>query len=182
MTDDEIRRLDVLVGSLPQRYAALADCGIPDGLFHGDFHPGNVRGTPPDLRVLDWGDAGVGHPLLDQAAFCERLADADRARVLRRWERLWAAAVPGCEPARAARLLQPLSALRGAVVYQHFLDSIEPDERPYHATDPYTWLQHAAVLAAASGQPDRPDRPGRRTSRRAGAGPARGRGRPTLPA
>ncbi len=153
-TADKMRRLDALVGSLPQRYAALADCGIPDGLFHGDFHPGNVRGTLPDLRVLDWGDAGVGHPLLDQAAFCERLADPDRARVLRRWERLWAAAVPGCEPVRAARLLRPLSALRGAVVYQQFLDSIEPDEQPYHATDPYTWLQRAAVLAAAPGRPD----------------------------
>ena len=157
LTADELRVLDALVGSLPQRYAALADCGVPDGLFHGDFHPGNVRGTVPDLRVLDWGDAGVGHPLLDQAAFCERLTDADRARVLRRWERLWAAAVPGCEPARAARLLRPLSALRGAVVYQQFLDSIEPDERPYHATDPYTWLQRAAALAAVPDQPDQPD-------------------------
>ena len=44
--DDETRRaLDVLVEGLPERFAALAACGIPDTLVHGDFHPGNVRGT-----------------------------------------------------------------------------------------------------------------------------------------
>jgi hypothetical protein len=29
------------------------------------------------MVVLDWGDCGVGHPLLDEAAFVARLATAD---------------------------------------------------------------------------------------------------------
>jgi hypothetical protein len=143
---DELHGLDQLVTSLPERYAAIADCGIADGLFHGDFHPGNLRGADGRLRLLDWGDAGVGHPLLDQAAFCERLTDQDRAHVLQTWRRLWQRAVPGCEPDRAAHLLGPVAALRGAVVYQRFLDAIEPDERPYHATDPDVWLRRAAAF------------------------------------
>jgi hypothetical protein len=142
----ELRALDALVGSLAERYAAVADCGIPDGLFHGDFHPGNVRETAGRLVLLDWGDSGVGHPLLDQAAFCERLADSDRVRVLRLWQQRWRDAVPGCDPDRAARLLSPVAALRAAVVYQHFLDSIEPDERAYHRHDPNTWLRRAAAV------------------------------------
>ena len=44
--DDRTRRaLDHLVDGLPERFAALDACGIPDTLVHGDFHPGNVRGT-----------------------------------------------------------------------------------------------------------------------------------------
>ena len=51
--------------------ADVASCGVPTTLVHGDFHRGNVRGTPDRLVLLDWGDSGVGHPLLDQAAFLE---------------------------------------------------------------------------------------------------------------
>ena len=155
LTADEIRRLDVLVGSLPQRNAALANCGVPDGLFHGDFHPGNVRGTPQDLRVLDWGDAGIGHPLLDEAAFCQRLTDADRSGCC--------AGGSGCgrprsqaasrrAPAGCCSRCPPFGARWSTST--SWTISIEPDERPYHATDPYTWLQRAALLAAPSGRPD----------------------------
>jgi hypothetical protein len=54
---------------------------------------------------------------------------------------------PGCGPARAAALLAPLAAARQAVVYQHFLDHIEPSEHPYHRDDPPLWLAHAAARA-----------------------------------
>jgi aminoglycoside phosphotransferase (APT) family kinase protein len=141
------RRLEQLVLSLPERLAAVDACGVPDTLLHGDFHPGNVRGHGADLRVLDWGDSGVGHPLLDQTAFCARLGPDDRAQVLATWDRLWGDALPGCDPARAAALLAPVAALRAAVVYQRFLDDIEPAERVYHERDPVTWLLRAAELA-----------------------------------
>jgi hypothetical protein len=55
--------------------------------------------------------------------------------------------VPGSDPARAAALLAPLAAARQAVVYQHFLDHIEPSEHPYHRDDPPLWLRHAAARA-----------------------------------
>ncbi len=103
--------------------------------------------TTGRLVLLDWGDCGVGHPLLDQAAFLERLAAPDRDVVRAQWAGLWRAAVPGSSPERAATLLEPVAALRQAVIYDQFLTQIEPDERVYHAGDPADWLRRAAALA-----------------------------------
>ena len=89
------RRLESLVGSLPQRFADIASCGVPETLVHGDFHPGNVIGDGERLVLIDWGDSGVGHPLLDHAAFVERLEPADRAAVIEHWSARWREAVPG---------------------------------------------------------------------------------------
>jgi hypothetical protein len=139
------RRLESLVASLPQRFAEIASCGVPETLVHGDFHPGNVMGDDERLVLLDWGDSGVGSPLLDQAAFVQRLDDADRAVVIDRWAARWREAVPGCEPERAAALLKPVGALQHAAVYLMFLDNIEPSERVYHAADPAAWLMRAAA-------------------------------------
>lgn len=142
------RELDGLVGSLPARLAAIDECGVPDTLMHGDFHPGNLRGDGRHLRLLDWGDSGVGHPLLDETAFCQRLSAADRAIARTAFEQQWRAVVPGCDPTRAADLLGPVAALRAAVVYQRFLEAIEPSEHVYHRDDPGFWLRRAAELAA----------------------------------
>jgi hypothetical protein len=147
-TAHAVRRL---VEGLPERFDQLAGCGIPDTLVHGDFHPGNTRGSSAaDGRsvLLDWGDCGIGNPLLDQAAFLERLDDDQRELVRASWSALWKDAAPGCDPDRAAQLLAPVAALRQALIYQLFLDNIEPDERVYHASDPALWLGRAAELAA----------------------------------
>lgn len=142
-----LSRLDVLLNRLPARLAAIAACGLADTLVHGDFHPGNVHGSDEALVLLDWGDCGVGHPLLDQAAFTGRLTDSARAEVRTEWARLWRAAVPGSEPERAAVLIEPVAALRQALIYQHFLDNIEEDEQVYHVHDPVAWLQRAGARA-----------------------------------
>jgi hypothetical protein len=154
--DDEVRRrLDQLVADLPERLADVAACGLPDTLVHGDFHPGNTRGSPDEdgrSVLLDWGDCGLGNPLLDQSAFLASIAEEHRDPVRQRWARLWEASVPGSDAVRAADLLTPVSALRQALIYQNFLDAIEPDERVYHAGDPAHWLGRAA---ATSGWPGR---------------------------
>ena len=75
---EQRRALDRLVSGLPARLAAIADCGVPDTLVHGDFHPGNVAGPPDRYVILDWGDSFVGHPLIDELVFTERLPPADR--------------------------------------------------------------------------------------------------------
>jgi Ser/Thr protein kinase RdoA (MazF antagonist) len=135
------------VADLPARFAEIAACGLPDTLVHGDFHPGNVRGDGSNLVLLDWGDCGVGHPLLDETAFLASIPRASIATVRRRWHRLWREAFPGSDPDRAARLLAPIGAVRQAVIYQRFLDNIEPSERPYHQADPAVWLRTTARLA-----------------------------------
>jgi hypothetical protein len=136
-------RLGRLVDGLPARFAALAACGLPDGLVHGDFHPGNVRWSLGGPVLLDWGDCGIGHPLLDLPAFLDRAgSDADRLRD--RWLGRWAAAVPGSDPTRAATLVAPVAALRQAIVYREFLDGIEASEHVYHRDDVPAWLTRAA--------------------------------------
>ncbi len=143
------RALEALIDGLDARQRELTACGIPDSLVHGDFHPGNVRGAGPDVTILDWGDSGVGHPLLDAAAFTERMPSAQRAIVEAHWTRRWREAIPGSDPVRAARLIAPVAALRQALIYRHFLDHIEPDERIYHETDDVLWLRRTAALLAA---------------------------------
>ncbi|MGK2966826.1 MAG: aminoglycoside phosphotransferase family protein [Tepidiformaceae bacterium] len=137
--------------TLPSRFAAIAACGLPDTLAHGDFHPGNVRGARDSMSILDWGDCGLGHPLLDQPAFIGRSPDAPAADSSKRWHQLWRELVPGCDPDRASTLLAPVAAARQAVSYQGFLDAIEPSEYPYHRDDPREWLQRTAAILRVEG-------------------------------
>ena len=107
-----------------------------------------ARPTPAAAACCSTGaDCGLGHPLLDQAAFLSSIAEQKREPVRAAWAALWRDALPGCEPDRAAELLAPVAALRQALIYRTFLDGIEPDERVYHASDPGTWLRRAAELA-----------------------------------
>jgi len=115
---------------------------------HGDYHPGNVRWSYGGPVILDWGDCGIGHPLLDLPAFLEEAGPAT-ASLRERWCRRWAAAVPGSEPARAAELIAPIAALRQAIIYRHFLDRIEASEHVYHRADVPMWLRRAADLFSA---------------------------------
>jgi hypothetical protein len=146
LPDQDRRTLAQFVDDLPRRFAAIADCGIPDTLVHGDFHPGNFRGHGSEMTLLDWGDSGVGHPLLDQPAFLERAPDSEQADVQKHWNSQILRAWPGSDPARASQLLAPVAAARQAVIYQKFLDNIEPSERIYHRNDPAKWLSRAAQI------------------------------------
>jgi Phosphotransferase enzyme family len=138
------------VRGLPGRFDDVAACGVRDTLVHGDFHPGNFRGDGRTLTLLDWGDSGVGHPLLDQPAFLDRVPSDAVGAVQAHWVQLWREAIPGSDPARASVLLAPVAAARQAVVYRTFLDNIEPSEQPYHRADPAQWLIRTAALVRES--------------------------------
>jgi aminoglycoside phosphotransferase (APT) family kinase protein len=133
-----------LLATFDARIDAIDACELPMTLVHGDFHRGNLRGDPAHPVLLDWGDCGVGHPLFDVAAMTTPI-DAEEARSLMiTWEREWRERVPGSDPRRAANLIEPIAALRQAVIYRGFLDRIEPSERCYHAGDPAHWLRRAS--------------------------------------
>ncbi len=155
LEDRDRTTLDAFVADLPARFAAIAACGLRDTLVHGDFHPGNVRGDGTSMTLLDWGDAGVGHPLLDQPAFLGIITDADAAAMAAtRWADAWRSAVPGSDPERAAVLLAPVAAARQAVIYRRFLDGIEASEQPYHRADVPAWLRRTAAILEAEGVQD----------------------------
>jgi Ser/Thr protein kinase RdoA (MazF antagonist) len=147
---DDRRLLCDFVDGLPARFAEVSACGLPDTLVHGDLHPGNFRGDAQTLALLDWGDAGVGHPLLDQSAFLDRVPAEVVGQVRAVWSAAWRRDRPGCEPERAAQLLAPVAAARQAVIYRRFLDRIEPAEQVYHREDPALWLGKTAELLRAS--------------------------------
>ena len=138
-----------LIDGLDERHRRLQECGLPDTLVHGDFHGGNFRGTALEMTLLDWGDSGVGHPLLDMAAFIQRMPRALSRLAREHWITALNERFPGSDARRAARLLAPVAALRQAIVYQYFLEHIEPSERFYHRDDPADWLQRTAALLTA---------------------------------
>jgi hypothetical protein len=146
LSADDRATLARFVHTLPERFCQIAGCGIGDTLIHGDFHPGNVRGDGNALTLLDWGDSGVGHPLLDQPAFLTHVPDDILAMIRDQWLQQWREAIPGSDPARAADLLDPIAAARQAVTYRSFLDRVEPAEAPYHRSDTASWLQRTAQL------------------------------------
>lgn len=148
---DDRAALDAFVNGLDDRFARVAACGLPDTLVHGDFHAGNFRGNDSTLVLLDWGDCGVGHPLLDEPAFLDRTQEDATDAIRRHWHATWANAVPGADPDRASRLLRPVAAARQALIYRNFLDGIEPSEHPYHAADPADWLRRTAALVREEG-------------------------------
>lgn len=148
---EELFALDALIADLPRRFAALAACGLPETLVHGDFHPGNWRFDGQTLTLLDWGDSGVGHPMFDFSAFDERVPDDAKQRVRKAWTDAWVSARPDSDPARAAELIVPISSLRRGLIYQGFLDGIEADERRYHDGDVPRWVRQALAEMEETG-------------------------------
>ncbi len=147
LSGPENRRLGALVATLPARFAAAAAAGLPDTLVHGDFHPGNLRGVPGRLRLLDWGDAVTGPPVLDLIRLLGAGPADDRDRLEALWARAWRVRFPDADPLAALAPMLPVAELLGAVTYRRFLDHIEPDEHPYHLDDPLTCLRAALALA-----------------------------------
>ncbi len=138
--------LSDFLDGLDSRFDAVKSCGIPDTIVHGDFHPGNCRGDSSSFVILDWGDCCVGHPLLDEPPFLDRVQEKQRHVVREHWHREWRDAIPGSDPARASQFLAPIATARLAAIYKSFLENIEPSERPYHQSDPAIWLRRTATL------------------------------------
>ncbi|MGK5677933.1 phosphotransferase family protein [Actinoplanes sp. URMC 104] len=136
-----------LIADLPRRFAAIAACGLPDTLVHGDLHPGNARTDAGGrLTIMDWGDCTFGNPVLDILRLTGGL-DSGAGRLIDEWVARWRHTAPGSDPARAVTLMRPVAALRSALIYAAFLDAIEPTEWPYHADDVPAALAAAVALA-----------------------------------
>ena len=60
--DAEHREMAVFAPAFGRLCEALAAAGIPDTVQHDDLHMNNAYAKGNDLRILDWGDASIGHP------------------------------------------------------------------------------------------------------------------------
>jgi hypothetical protein len=148
---DEHAMLVELMAGLPARLEALAGTGLPNTLVHGDFQGGNWRSDGTNLILMDWSDAAITHPALDVVGLLSGLPAPRRRDTLDRWAGLWRDAVPGCDPYAAAALAEPLHPLQAGLLYQDFLDHIEPSERRYHEGDPAAMVRVAAERIRTGG-------------------------------
>ncbi|HEY7045792.1 MAG TPA: aminoglycoside phosphotransferase family protein [Jatrophihabitantaceae bacterium] len=135
-----------LIDDVPGLVAELDSAGLPLTLVHGDFHPGNWRSDGAHRQILDWGDCYLGHPAADVQRLMGWLPADQAAVAARAWVDAWRAQRPGTDPERALAPMSVLARVVGAIIYQRFLDHIEPDERIYHEDDPVTEVR--AALAA----------------------------------
>ena len=111
--------------------------------MHGDFHPGNVRGTPFRLTLLDWGDTGVGQPLLDLPAFLGRDPAAAVEPVREHWLGAWRGRGPGTAPGAGGAAAGASRGRAPGGCLPAFVDGIEPVERRHHDADALEWLGRA---------------------------------------
>ena len=146
LTADDCELLQGFVQTLPRRWAEVQDCGIPDGLVHGDFHPGNARGDAAAMTLLDWADSGVGHPMLDLPPLLHRLGAADAAIAQSHWTAAWRQHLPLADSQRAATLLAPVACLRLSALSQRFIDLSEPVEHTYHVRGVAAWMRQSLEL------------------------------------
>ncbi len=137
----------VLLRRLDESIEQLNGCGLPDVLVHGDSHPGNARGGPQGVALLDWGDAFIGNPALDLFRMVDGLAQEEAAPFISEWCANWKRHAPQADPAQALSIVRFIDALRAAGVYAHFLREIEPSEWPYHQADVPRCLAQAGALA-----------------------------------
>ena len=135
---------------LADRMPEFADCGMPDTLVHGDFHPGNWIAGNGSTVVIDWADSHFGQPMVDGGRPRGFLDDRAAGIAREIWIETWSELVPRSDPRRALELGSVLDELVYAVRYQEFLDGIESSERIYHEGDPVGCLRQALYISPAS--------------------------------
>lgn len=132
-----------ILAAIPELVAELEESGLPYTLVHGDFHPGNWRSDGVRHTIVDWADGYVGHPAHDLFRLSDWLPDEQSAVAEQIWAGAWREHRPGSEPERALTPMTVLAHVVNAIVYQRFLDNIEPAERVYHEDDPRTEIEAA---------------------------------------
>ncbi|HEY2795483.1 MAG TPA: aminoglycoside phosphotransferase family protein, partial [Micromonosporaceae bacterium] len=135
-----------LLDRMPAMIEELEACGLPNTLVHGDFHPGNWRSDGQRTVLIDFADAYVGHPAFDGERLRDFVGPERGAAVADAWCAAWSERLPGSDPARALDLVRTLQPLAGAILYQMFLDHIEPSERRYHEDDPVAGIRAALAV------------------------------------
>lgn len=77
LDEDELGALRTFAPRFASLCAELASRGIPPSVQHDDLHMTNVTASGDALRVVDWGDASIGHPffsLVVTFSFLEEVA------------------------------------------------------------------------------------------------------------
>ncbi len=100
-----------------------------------------------ELRIFDWSDACVSHPLFDLPTFLQR-ADDEGARpsMLDAYLGAWADLAPLDELRATYELALPLAHVHHAISYLRINEALEPDDRWWFEDEPRRWLVGAVEL------------------------------------
>jgi Ser/Thr protein kinase RdoA (MazF antagonist) len=144
--------LAALLRRLDEQLERLEDCGLPATLVHSDNHPGNARGSPQGVSLLDWGEAFIGNPATDLLGAIAGVSRSDAAPLVADWCVSWKRVAPRSKPELALEIAPFIAALHGAASYAHFLQQIEESEWPYHNEDVPRCLKEAGELLGAGAE------------------------------
>jgi Phosphotransferase enzyme family len=78
LTGDGVSRLRAMIPRLAGAAEELAAAGVRPAIQHDDLHDGNVLVGADGHRIVDWGDACVGHPFTTMLVTLRFVADTLR--------------------------------------------------------------------------------------------------------
>lgn len=131
LTLDERRTAAAMRPWLVDQLVALAGCGMPYSLGHGDLHLGNVAYADGRAVLYDWTDAALTFPALDVELLAGSAGDAGPA-TRQAYVEVWREVVGEAAVATALRHAPAANLAYQAISYHGIARAVEPQ---YTAAD-----------------------------------------------
>lgn len=132
MAPAERQRMRQLLPWLAEEMAALAGCGMPYSIAHGDLHLGNVAYADGRVVLYDWTDTALTFPALDLEILSES-AREHSAETREAYVAAWRDFVGEAAVTEAFRHTGPVNLAYQAISYDGIARSVEPGSSPENA-------------------------------------------------
>jgi hypothetical protein len=104
-----------------------------------------------ELRIFDWSDGCMSHPLFDLPTFVTRADEGRRDELVDAYLVCWADIAPVGDLRRLYRLAEPLAYAHHAISYARIGAALPPDEHGLFGDAPRRWVDR--LLDAVAGAP-----------------------------
>jgi hypothetical protein len=141
VTSDQIKKALARCGAGVTR---VTSHGLPVSIDHGDLHANSIVHDGQALRIIDWGDAVMGHPFASLGPTLDAAmawSDAEQRTLTEAYLAPWRTAYPDvdCDDALdAARGLRPVYAM---LLWARGANAMTGDDRRMAAGHVVAWLQ-----------------------------------------
>jgi hypothetical protein len=154
LNDGEGARLRGFAARFAELCAELAAAGVPASVQHDDLHAANLYINGDERRVLDWGDASIGHPFASLVVTFRFLEETNRLSPDDPWfERLRDAYLEpwgsGFRP--AFELAMCVGSFAHAIAWVRQRDALPPARQPEFDVAFRTVLERALQEMRAAG-------------------------------
>lgn len=138
---EETDQLRALVPAIRRDCTELASLGIPETLWHDDFHDANILVRDGRYTFFDWGEAGVAHPFFTMNVTLRSIAwsleldpDGPELADLRdTYLEPWARFASRSDVLRAFPTALLLGNLSRTLTWHHIVSSLDGPNRAAHA-------------------------------------------------